>query len=352
MLEGTLKNLPFTDILQVLANSQKSGVLTLTQAFFRGRVYFDKGRVEVAHISPGRHLGELLVRQGLMDMFDIQTLLARQASDNPGTLLGLLAVEAGYITDEQLSAVIKTQMLDALTELATWTSGSFHFAERSTTASQLPVERSFDTMMLLMEVISRLDSWQPGAVEVDSLFERQGDPAEVELSDKEVEVLSYVDGARPAMTIAAELDLPEKQVYHMLNSLLERGLITSVQSSVAAREVLILSASDTMRQLIHLSLQRVGLAPFVANDVVSAIDFAMTRAPQACVVDDIKGEGLSSVKELRSLSGHKNLPAVLLSKEKLKPAGFFARFRAPVAHVLLKPYQERELQQLVIRLVN
>lgn len=351
MLEGNLKNLAFTDVLQVLATGQKSGVLTLTKAYFRARIYLDMGRLEVAHLTPGPHLGEMLVRMDLLTTLEVQELLTKQARDNPGTLLGLLAVREGFIEDEDLANALKHQVLEVLTELATWRSGTFHFAERSADASQVPVEHSFDTMMLLMEIIGRLDDWQKHTVASDAVFERAGDPTQVSLPEGGWEVLGHVSGKRNAASIASELDLPERQVFYILNQLTAFGIIRPVPFPPEEAPVLILSASQSLQRLIYLSLQRAGVTPYITADIVSGIDFTMTYHPKAVVVDNLYGEGWDFVRELRGLSGRSHLPAVVLSHEK-RPSGFWSRFKRPEAYVVLKPYRELELQQLVAKLVG
>ena len=351
MLEGNLKNLAFTDVLQVLATGQKSGVLTLTKAYFRARIYLDMGRLEVAHLSPGPHLGEMLVRMDLLTTFEVQELLVKQARDNPGTLLGLLAVKEGFIEDEDLANALKHQVLEVLTELATWRSGTFHFSERSPDASQVPVAHSFDTMMLLMEIIGRLDDWQKHTVAADAVFERAGDPTQVSLPEGGWEVLGHITGKRSAVSIASELDLPERQVFYILNQLAAFGIIRPVRFPPEEAAVLILSASQSLQRLIYLTLQRAGVVPYITADIVSGIDFTMTYHPKVVVVDDLEGEGWEFVKELRGLSGRSHLPAIVLSNDK-RPKGFWERFKRPTAYVVQKPYHELELQQLVTKLVG
>lgn len=172
MLEGDLKNLPLNDVLQVLATGRKTGVLTLAKDAVQAHLYLDRGRLEHAHLVPGLHLGELLVRMDLLTTFEVQTLLARQTRAEPGVGLGLLAVEAELIEPGELIAALKAQVLEVMTELATWRSGSSVFGERPLSASRLPGGHGFDMTLLLMEVLGRLELWQQGSVEPGSVFER------------------------------------------------------------------------------------------------------------------------------------------------------------------------------------
>ena len=351
MLEGSLQTQPFTDILQILATGQKSGLLTVTKGYYRARLFLNGGRLEYAHMTPGLHIGEVFVRMEYLTAFEVQTLLNDQTRQTQNKPLGILAIEAGYIDHEDLGRALKSQILDVLTELSTWTSGNFHLAERENGA-ELAMNHSFDTLMLLMETIERLDTWQKGRVDPDSVFERSGDPTRASLTPGGWEVLGYVNGKRSARTLAAEVDLPEGQVYHLLYELEQSGVIVPSSYRLDEAVVLILSMSHSLQRLIHLSLQRAGLRAYIAADVVSGLDFILSHRPRVVVVDDIEGEGWDFVKELRGISGHRHLPAVILSSEGKRAGGLFSRMKRPRAHVLEKPFRELELQQLVTRLAG
>ena len=350
MLEGNLQSVPLNDVMQVLITGQKSGVLTVMRGHHRARIYLNFGRIEVAHLTPGLHLSELLMRMDLLTLLEVQELLAQQGEDNPGTPLGLLALEAGYIDRDDFARVLEAQVLEVLTELSSWTSGNFSFEERSLKASQVPVEHSFDSMALLLEVARRLDTWQHAAAP-ETVFERSGDPTNAALPPEAWDVLRYVTGKRPAAAIAAELDLPRRQVYYLLHALQSQQVIRPVAHPPPQALVLVLSPGHTLRRLINLTLQRAALTPHVAADIVSGADFVISEQPRAVVIDDVAGEGWAAVQELRTLAKHPHLPAVVISHAAPKN-GLFSRLKRPTAHHVQKPFGELELQQLVSKLAG
>ena len=350
MLEGNLHNVPLNDVMQVLITGQKSGVLTVMRGHHRARVYLDLGRLEVAHLTPGLHLSELMMRMDLLTLLEVQELLEQQGEDNPGTPLGLLALSAGYIDQNDFARVLEAQVLEVLTELSSWTSGNFSFEERSLKASQVPVEHSFDSMALLMEVARRSDTWQH-AVAPETVFERSGDPTDAALPPEAWDILRYVTGTRPAAAVAAELDLPQRQVYYLLHELRRQKVIRPAAHPPEQALVLVLSPGHTLQRLINLTLQRAALTPHVAADVVSGADFVLQKRPKAVVIDDVAGEGWVAVKELRSLANYPHLPAVVISRTAPR-SGLFSRLRKPTAHHVQKPFNELELQQLVSKLAG
>ena len=354
MLEGNLHSVPLNDVLQALITGQKSGVLTIMRGHHRARVYLDLGRLEVAHLTPGLHLSELMMRMDLLTLLEVQELLAKQGEDNPGTPLGLLALSAGYIDQGDFARVLKAQLLEVLTELSGWTSGNFSFEERSPNASQVPVEHSFDGMALLLEVARRSDTWQH-KTDPETVFERSGDPTGAALPPEAWDVLRYVTGKRPAAAIAADIDLPQRQVYYLLHELERHQVIQPAAHPPAQALVLVLSPGHTLQRLINLTLQRAALTPFVAADVVSGADFVLSKQPKAVVIDDVAGEGWAAVKELRDLANYPHLPAVVISRTAPRSGllgNLFGHLRKPTAHHIQKPFNELELQQLVSKLAG
>src|SRR5690606_6254973 len=82
VIEGSLKNVPLTDVFQIIAPGQKTGVLTVTRGLARARIYFQGGQIGYAHVTPGVHLGEILVRMDMLTAHEVQEILRRQHSEN------------------------------------------------------------------------------------------------------------------------------------------------------------------------------------------------------------------------------------------------------------------------------
>ncbi|HKI58146.1 MAG TPA: DUF4388 domain-containing protein [Trueperaceae bacterium] len=351
MIEGSLRNVPLSDVFQIIATGQKSGILTVMRGKARARIYFEQGRVQYAHISPGVHLGEILVRMDLLTTHEVQEILRRQHVENAGTPLGLMAVEMRLIDEEDLKGALERQVLEVVSELMSWSDGQFNFAERSGWASQAPTNHSVDAMALLMSVAQRLHDFEGGLVDADTIYLRSGDPTKVEMPPGAWEVLGYIDGKRTARSVAAELDLTEKHVFHLMHELVERSVIEAQPFRVEDPLVLAVSPSSALQRLLRLSLQRARLRAEVALDYDDALKILPGMHPSALVVDDEEGAGWALVKELRKQAGQSHLPVLMLVDEEPK-GGIFGRARRPRAEVLLKPFHEIEFQQIITRMVG
>ncbi len=351
MIEGSLRNVPLSDVFQIIATGQKAGILTVMRGQARARIYFEQGGIQYAHISPGVHLGEILVRMDLLTTHEVQEILRRQHVENAGTPLGLMAVDMGLLEEQDLGQALERQVLEVVSELMSWSDGQFNFAERSGWASQAPTGHAVDAMALLMRVAQRLHEFEGGTVEPDVIFLRTGDPTKVELPAGAWEVLGYVDGKRTARSIAAELDLTERHVFHLMHELQQLGVIEAQPFRVEDPLVLAVSPSSALQRLLRLSLQRARLRAEVALDYEDALRVLPGIHPSALVVDDQEGAGWALVKELRRQSGQSHLPVLVLVDEVPKP-GLFSRARRPRAEVLLKPFHEIEFQQKITRMVG
>lgn len=351
MIEGSLRNVPLSDVFQIVATGQKSGILTVIRGNARARIYFEQGGIQYAHISPGVHLGEILVRMDLLTTHEVQEILRRQHVENAGTPLGLMAVDMGLLEEQDLGQALERQVLEVVSELMSWSDGQFNFAERSGWASQAPTGHAVEAMALLMKVAQRLHEFEGGTVDPDVIFLRTGDPTKVELPAGAWEVLGYVDGKRTARSIAAELDLTERHVFHLMHELEQLGVIEPQPFRVEDPLVLAVSPSSALQRLLRLSLQRARLRAEVALDYEDALRVLPGIHPSALVVDDQEGAGWALVKELRRQSGQSHLPVLVLVDEVPKQ-GLFARTRRPRAEVLLKPFHEIEFQQKITRMVG
>lgn len=351
VVEGGLHNVPLSDVFQIIATGQKSGVLSVTGGEVRARIYLERGRVQLAHMSPGVLLGEILVQLDLLTAREVQEFLARQERENAGTPLGLMAVAAGLLSEEDLYRALRRQAVEVIAELLTWRQGDFSFKERSMAESQVPTERTYEAMGLLMEADTLRRELEGGMADPAAIYRRSGDPTLVTLPDGAWDVLSHVDGLRSARTVASDSDLGEGRVLGILKRLEEVGVLAPLALEGPEPTVLVVSASSAMQRLVRLTVQRVGLRPLLfvtGDDALAVLDEVR---PSVVVVDDRGGEGWDTVRALRRIPGRGHLPAVVLTDAD-EEAGWLTRLRRPRAQVLTRPFDELQLQTVVSRLAG
>jgi CheY-like chemotaxis protein len=349
MIEGSLRNVPLSDVFQIAVTGQKSGILTVVREGAEARIFFEQGNIQSAHLVPGVHLGEILVRMDLLTALEVQELLSMQRSDGDGTPLGLIAVERGMVDANGLHRAVERQVVEVLSELLSWRDGNFVFSEQSLLFGAAH-DHDIDAMAVLMKVAQQISDYETGSAAPSSVFQRSGDPTKVDMPPGGWEILGHIDGTHTSRNIASELDLSEGQVYHLLFTLERLGVIEPSPFDIVEPVVLLLSPSSALRQLLRLTLQRAQCEVVIAADEADALAYAEGNYPRVVVVDDHGGSGWVFVRELRKLPTMAHTPVVLLTDS--NGGGLLGRFRRPKATVVSKPFQETAFQQLIGSLVG
>ncbi len=171
--QGSLKELPLPDIIQLVSVSGKTGKFTLTRDADRGFIYLKGG--QMVHATVGELIGE-----------------------------------------------------EAIYSLAIWNSGDFQFnpgeeADRQTIAKS--------NTNLLMEAARRLDEWRvlakkiPSVDHVPELLARENRHEQVTLNPQEWMILTRIDGHRSISDIGAALNMSSFDVAKILYGMITGELV-------------------------------------------------------------------------------------------------------------------------------
>ena len=154
-IQGTLKTMSLTDLLQFLAAGRKSGTLKFDRENISKQVYFENGLIVGSKSNdPREYLGQVLLHYGKVD--DSQLQLAREVQRTSGAKLGEVLVQQGFMTEEEVLDILKTRTLDAIYDLFVWNEGEFEFYDDEPLPADLIVIEVEPTTVI-MEGIYRLD---------------------------------------------------------------------------------------------------------------------------------------------------------------------------------------------------
>lgn len=228
-IRGSLGEATFADVLQLLALGRKSGCLSVFEGQKFGRVYLHAGRIIHAGIVNRRdRLGDLLLKNGVIDPATLASAIERQKGQNPQRL-GELLISAGAINPEQLEQYIGIQIEEAVYFLFTWSSGSFHF-EADVAPDRGEILVSINPERLLLEGARRVDEW--GVIEKkipssDLVF--ASDPAHLadaagELTAEQSRVLALLDGHQSVREVVDRSGLLSFEATRALFGLIQAGL--------------------------------------------------------------------------------------------------------------------------------
>jgi hypothetical protein len=123
-ITADLEDLVVADFMMMLAQSQKTGQLTIKNRDDRLKLAFRNGNIVYAASTGVREtVGAMLVRRGLIDEEQLDAALQRQKVQEGSALLGQILVEMGAVSAEDLTRVVYLQFQNVIREALAWTEG-------------------------------------------------------------------------------------------------------------------------------------------------------------------------------------------------------------------------------------
>jgi tetratricopeptide (TPR) repeat protein len=263
-IKGSLKEASLADVCQLLAMGQKTGCLSVTDRSRFGQIFFDRGRITYANIVNRRdRLGDLLVRDGVLDHNQLRELLDAQARE-PDRRLGELLLERGLITEEQLRGYIREQVEEAIYHLFTWSQGNFFF-EVDQRPEPGEVLLSLNAEGLLLEGARRVDEWSLIEKKIPSFDLIFGVDAKrirasgVQLTEEQERILPLLDGTRTVQEIIDATGLGEFEVGKALFGLIQAGFAQPVGQRSPSETGRAREAEIQERRNLGIAFYRAGL---------------------------------------------------------------------------------------------
>ncbi|MCU0700688.1 MAG: DUF4388 domain-containing protein [Myxococcaceae bacterium] len=157
-LKGTLKDFGIADILQLIGQQQKTGILSLTNKGESVNVSFKDGNIVRAESTSRNRkdlIGTMLVAANLITESQLEFALETQKR----TLqrLGDVLVGQGSIGAEKFKSMVALQTSETLYKLFSWKSGTYAFE-----VHEIEVDGAFPPLRaesVLMEGFRRVDEW-------------------------------------------------------------------------------------------------------------------------------------------------------------------------------------------------
>jgi len=163
---GSLEDLSLADIIQVIAGSQKTGILYVNSNEGRSSIVFKNGYVVSASKPELAHrLGQLLLKQNEISAMDLEMCLNEQ--NQSGLPLGEILLKRKLVTADKLRFYMKQQVVETVNEIVNLGEGSFSFQTDAQMPSDLVL---FDPQHILLDVAYLQDTRRadPGLVAEES----------------------------------------------------------------------------------------------------------------------------------------------------------------------------------------
>ena len=225
-IQGTLKTMSLTDLLQFLAAGRKSGTLKFDRGNVSKQVYFENGMIVGSKSNdPREYLGQVLLHYGKVDENQLQA--AREVQRKTGARLGEVLVQQGFLTEDEVLEILKTRTLDAIYDLFVWNEGDFEFYDDEPLPTDLIVIEVEPTNVI-MEGIYRLDELARYRTLVPSdrsIIELgPGWTSSLKLGKEYRRILYFVDKRMSVAEICYHMHASAFHVYGQLYTLIGEGV--------------------------------------------------------------------------------------------------------------------------------
>lgn len=352
MIEGSLRGLALDQLIQILAQGRKTGTLALVDGDRSARIVLVDGRIDVATIAPGSHVGDMLVREGLASSLDVQRALDEQERTSRAKRLGEIVVEMGLVPRDAIQRILRLQATETLADVVDWTDGEFSFTEHVADARPT-VTAAFDVTETLMAAAVLRDAWNEGSVPPSATLARR--PRSVDtvasLDDEARTLLATVDGRRSARGLANASPLGERKALAVLYRLERAGFVERIPSDGPEPRAVVVARDEARQALIRLTLSRMGFWTIAMVPSLDAVPTLRAVQPAVAVVDDEQGDGLTWLRQVRTVGRGTRVPVVVVTGD-AGSVGWWTRMRLGIEAVVPRPFDDMALSQAIANVTS
>jgi hypothetical protein len=242
-LKGNLRDFTITQLLNLINLARKTGTLVIQAHPESAQVFFREGKLAYAQINQ--------VDNGLVDiLYKAKKLSAHQyriikerAKDMSDKELGLLLINANYLTQQEILTSLQNQYIGVVNRLLALSEGFFNFeSDRTPPNGVITIRANLEN--LIIEGARRMREREQLQDEIPSLdmglkfADRPGaNIRNVNLSVKEWRVVSYINPKNTMRQIARANNLSDFELRRIVYGLLQAGLVEIVRPAGAPQPV-------------------------------------------------------------------------------------------------------------------
>ena len=231
-LRGNLRDFTVTQLLNLINLAQKTGTLIVDGPSEQAYVSFRDGKLAYARI--GREDGGLATVLHKANKLNANQyrVIAERSGVMSDKELGLLLINAGYVSQEDIVLNLQSHFTNIIRRLFTWVEGLFRFD-----TSMLPpddrINVKLDLENLIIEGSRHLREWEELQDEIPSLdlsLKFTDRPmTNLNLSVEEWRVVKYIDPKNTMRQISTAVKLNDMEMRRIVYALLQAGLVQMVR---------------------------------------------------------------------------------------------------------------------------
>jgi hypothetical protein len=236
-LEGAIKEFGVADILQLICQQQKTGILNVESKGVKAEISLVEGNIATARIISEPvvdPLGALLRKAKIISPGQLQAGL--DAQNETYELLGEILMQQGAITREELARAIQVQIYETFYVIFQWKDGSYQFNLKDIKAKS-PLYQLINIQSILLDVLRMIDEWPDVKRYIpsfDIIFQPVAGSFPAELADDGLLVYNLIDGVRTVQQIIDETLMGTFTTAKILSELLQAGYIAKTAAAAAA----------------------------------------------------------------------------------------------------------------------
>src|SRR5574342_1169037 len=223
-LRGNLRDFTITQLLNLINLAGKTGTLIVDGPVEQAYVSFREGKLAYARVGQeDGTLATVLHRANRLTVNQYRAIVERAGNINDKEL-GLLLINAGYLSQEEILANLQSYFTDVVRRLFTWVEGFFRFeAEMMPPPDRINVR--LDLENIIIEGSRQLREWEQLQDEIPSLemaLKFTDRPLKnVNLSVEEWRVVSYINPKNTMKQIAHTNKMNEHEIRRIMYGLLQ-----------------------------------------------------------------------------------------------------------------------------------
>jgi len=229
-IEGDLKSLNLSSVLQLIAQENLTGVLKLKRRNEIVDIGFSNGQITGAFYEKGdksERMEKYLLRSGIIGK-NVYELVEEIYQETKRPIMNII-LEDKYVTMAQVENMIKFKIQEVIVEIFTWDNGAFKFEQHSIIYPKSMIKIRLNTEGLILEAAHRSDEWAKISKSIasgDIVFKKVERPElKLKPSDEEERVLSLLNGHRSIDDLIELSGLGKFRTYSYFYRLLSTGQI-------------------------------------------------------------------------------------------------------------------------------
>ncbi len=239
-LKGNLRDFSTTQLLNLINLAKKTGTLVIDGPG-QAQLSFRNGKLIYAQLGQeDGNLTHILHKAGKLSDEQARVLRERAASSSDKEL-GLLLINAGYVSQTDILLSIRAHVLDIVYRLITWAEGVFQFNQNDVPGDDkimVPIE--LENVIIegarRTQELERLEEELP-SLEMALKFSEHPNVniRNMKLSAEEWRVVSIINPKNTMKAIGKANNLSDMELRRIVYSLLQAGLVEVVRPEGAAR---------------------------------------------------------------------------------------------------------------------